>query len=418
MKFFKQIYGDGQFKGSRGYVLKFLKRHNIRFLKITGEKLSSNVASVDAYVANFSSTVRHKQLGASQRFNADESGLFFKSSPSATYVAYDEKSAPGSKVHKDRITFMPCSNADGSLKLPLMIIGKSKNPRVLKNITDLPVYYRSSKNAWQTRALFREWFFQEFVPKVKAFLKKENLPSEAVLVLDNCSAHCSSDELKSFDGAITTIFLPPQTTAILQPMDQNIIQMIKANYRRKLLREIHGRPGEFEENIKLINIKDAIFWVAEAWNSVPAQSIIKSWNMLYREPIFDNEDDIPLSVIKERLTLIQQRVSEHEKQVEDENAEFDVLSDADIVNALLNPDESIYNSCNNTTTTLDETMDTSLVPHDDQDSEYQPIPDQTALNSIDTIISWCEENRLPLERQFQLRELRGNILEKIINKKN
>ena len=201
-------------------------------------------------------------------------------------------------------------------------------------------------------------------------------------------------------------------------MDQNIIQIIKANYRQKLLREIHGRPGEFEENIKLINIKDAIFWVAEAWNSVPAQSIIKSWNMLYREPIFDNEDDIPLSVIKERLTLIPQRVSEHEKQVEDENAEFDVLSDADIVNALLNPEESIYNSCNNTTTTLDETMDTSLVPHDDQDSEYQPIPDQTALNSIDTIISWCEENRLPLERQFQLRELHGNILEKIINKKN
>ena len=78
MKFFKQIYCDGQFKGSRGYVLKFLKRHNIRFLKITGEKLSSNVASVDAYVANFSSTVRHKQLGASQRFNADESGLFLR----------------------------------------------------------------------------------------------------------------------------------------------------------------------------------------------------------------------------------------------------------------------------------------------------------------------------------------------------
>ncbi|XP_058828455.1 jerky protein homolog-like [Topomyia yanbarensis] len=398
-KLFSQIYGKGLFLGSRGYILKFIKRHNIRFLKITGEKLSNDIASVDAYVNKFSTVIRQKALNAAQIFNADESGLYYKCTPSSTFVAHDETSAPGRKVNKERVTFMPCSNADGSFKLPLMLIGKSKKPRVLKNVHELPVYYVSSKNAWMTRALFKDWFFQQFVPKVKVFLQSTNLPLKAILVLDNCSAHCNCDELKTSDGAFSTILLPPNTTAVLQPMDQNIIQMVKANYRQKLMRDILGRQGEFDENVKRINLKDAIFWVAEAWDAVPAESIAKSWNLLYREPEFDNEDNLPLSVIKDRLLSIQRKIEEHENIIEDENAEFDVMSDADIVNAVLNPDKDFYDAAN---TTLDETADTSAVPVSDYEENSHAVSDESALNSMDTIITWAEENRMSIETQFYL----------------
>lgn len=100
---------------------------------------------------------------------------------------------------------------------------------------------------------------------------------------------------------------------------------------------------------------------------------------------------------------------------EDENAEFDVMSDADIVNAVLNHDSHFYEGESVTNTTLDETANISTAD-DNQDEEYEPVPDQSALNSIDTIITWAEENQLPLERQFLLREIRGNILDKIVNK--
>lgn len=416
-KLFTEIYGEGTFQGSRGYTRKFIQRHSIRFLKITVEKLSNDLAGIDAYVEQFAAIVRKNALNAAQIFNADECGLYYKCTPDSTFVANNEPSAPGRKGNKERLTFMPCSNADGSFKLPLMMIGKSKRPRALKNIDVLPVYYASSKNAWMTRVLFRDWFFEEFVPKVTAYLQSANLPLRAVLVLDNCSAHCSIDELRTPDGAFSTIFLPPNTTAVLQPMDQNIIQMVKANYRHKLMREILGRPGEFHDNLKKINIKDVIFWVAEAWEEVPAASIAKSWKLLYTEPEFDDEDDVPLSIIQQRLATIKEKMAEREGEtIEDENAEFDTMTDAEIVNAVINPDVLFYEGGSTSDTVCDENGDTST-ENAMQDEEHEQITDQSALNSLDNVITWAEENRLSLEKQFFLRDLRGTILDKIVNSK-
>jgi hypothetical protein len=44
-----------------------------------------------------------------------------------------------------------------------------------------------------------------------------------VLLLDHCPAHPSADVLKSKDGKIKAMFLPTNTTALIQPMDQGII---------------------------------------------------------------------------------------------------------------------------------------------------------------------------------------------------
>ena len=76
--FYNKIVGEGEY-GSRGYVDKFIKRHDIRHLKITGEKLSSNVAVIDQYVEYFAQEMCNRHLQPYQIFNADESGLFFQS---------------------------------------------------------------------------------------------------------------------------------------------------------------------------------------------------------------------------------------------------------------------------------------------------------------------------------------------------
>ena len=46
----------------------------------------------------------------------------------------EEKSAPGYKRSKEKVTILACSNATGSYKLKLVLISKSKNPRAFKNI--------------------------------------------------------------------------------------------------------------------------------------------------------------------------------------------------------------------------------------------------------------------------------------------
>lgn len=100
-----------------------------------------------------------------QMYNADESALYYRLLPKKTFVAANEKGAPGSKTAKERLTFMLCANADGSHKLKTLVIGKSKNPRCFKGFNN-PLLYSSSKSAWMTRHIFKEWFHKDFVKEV------------------------------------------------------------------------------------------------------------------------------------------------------------------------------------------------------------------------------------------------------------
>ena len=106
------------------------------------------------------------------------------------------------------------------------------------------MHYRSSGNAWQTRDLLKEWFHKIFVPEVQYYLSQKKLSTKAVLLLDNASAYCCEEELKSSDGLLLVIFFSPNTTAILQSLDQNGIKSLKSLYRIKLLLNIKSSNNE------------------------------------------------------------------------------------------------------------------------------------------------------------------------------
>lgn len=116
--------------------------------------------------------------------------------------------ASGLKISKQRITFLGCSNASGSHKIKPLVMGKAKNPRCFKNFNN-PIVYRNSRNAWMTCNIFENWFFQQFVPEVRNFLRTQNLPEKALLLLDNAPSHPSAEELKTSDGHIFVMFMPP-----------------------------------------------------------------------------------------------------------------------------------------------------------------------------------------------------------------
>ena len=92
----------------------------------------------------------------------------------------------------------------GSIKLPLLSIGKSKRPRCFKNtyMDSLPVIYRNQKNAWVNTEIFSSLFYDQFVPYVQRKLKSKSLPPKALLILDNCSAHPEEGILVSDDGLV------------------------------------------------------------------------------------------------------------------------------------------------------------------------------------------------------------------------
>ncbi|GBN34616.1 Tigger transposable element-derived protein 2 [Araneus ventricosus] len=74
-------------------------------------------------------------------YNADETGLFWRSLPRKTLASGIDKSASGTTLSKERITLLMCANATGNHRLPLFVIGKPKKPRAFKNVKTMPVIY-------------------------------------------------------------------------------------------------------------------------------------------------------------------------------------------------------------------------------------------------------------------------------------
>lgn len=132
-----------------------------------------------------------------------------------------------------------------------------------------------------TTYIFERWFHQHFVLSVIQYLNSIGLPCRAILLLDNCAAHPNRDVLSRHDGAIKCVFLPTNTTSIIQPLDGGILET-KRNYRQLLLRRLltmneRENSPSLLDAIKSVNIKDVVYMVDEAWKDVRPQSIAKVW---------------------------------------------------------------------------------------------------------------------------------------------
>ena len=64
----------------------------------------------------------------SDLFNADKTGLYYRLHPDRPHVLKGENLA-GGKKSKARVTILVCANMNGTEKLPLLMIRKSKKPR-------------------------------------------------------------------------------------------------------------------------------------------------------------------------------------------------------------------------------------------------------------------------------------------------
>jgi hypothetical protein len=289
---------------SDGWLHRFKNRHGIRKLDVAGELRSADRDAAEEYKAIFDSLVKDDNLTACQIYNADETGLLWRCLPNSTLAAEGEKCAKGFKKNKDRLTVLLCGNASGDHMLTPFVIGKSKTPRPLKAIKNLPVVYRAQANAWMSSDLFKDWFFHHFVPSVKDnCIKKHGLPedSKVVLLLDNCRAHPSASELVS--GHIFTMYLPPNVTSLLQPMDQGVIQNFKTHYRATFLQSLITSDCMVIDFQKKFNIKDAIFGIALAWDKVKPTTLQKSWRKLWPKAYIE-EDSAAIALNEPVVDLV------------------------------------------------------------------------------------------------------------------
>ena len=183
------------------------------------------------------------------------------------------------------MTVLVCSNATGTHKLKLLLIGKYGNPRCLKHLyrSSLPVIYRHQSKMWMTQEIFHEWFNNHFVPEVMQHQRNLDLSGNALLLLDNCSAHPKN--LLANNGNICCEFLP-NVTSVLQPLDCGVIESMKGMYRRHFLLDIIQIQENFQKqgkNISVSNLladitlKDAMNYISTTWDSIRQDTIRKSF---------------------------------------------------------------------------------------------------------------------------------------------
>ncbi|XP_071043105.1 jerky protein homolog-like [Parasteatoda tepidariorum] len=175
------------------------------------------------------------------------------------------------------------------------------------------------------RICSKNGYFDEFVPNVETFLKNQNLPRKAIILLDNAPCHPNDDELASDN--IKALFLPPNVTSFIQPLDQGVLENIKRNYRKKLLKFLIEGIEENKsvpETLKSLNVKDAVYWIAEAWDEVKSDTIKKSWRKIIdtqTEPL--NEEDIRdwINADEQQEITDEMIVNNKEKESSDEDSE-------------------------------------------------------------------------------------------------
>lgn len=264
------------FLASSGWLDRWKSRYGIKQINMYGEKLLPDERSVNLFISGIKTLL--KEYTRDQIFNADESGLNF---------------APGYKYIKERITIFACANASANHRLPIMVVGKSKNPRAFKNISQnaLPVTYKDQRNAWISGDLFKEWFDEQFAPSVAEFLESKSLPRKALLIY--APSHPDVSELRN--GDIVAHFLPPNVASLLQPKDGGVMGCLKRTYRKLLLQSLLNESKEstsLEEVLKRIDLKDVIYCLAEAWNSVKESTLEKSWSQLLEETVSETPSEV------------------------------------------------------------------------------------------------------------------------------
>ncbi|XP_037503607.1 tigger transposable element-derived protein 6-like [Rhipicephalus sanguineus] len=115
-----------------------------------------------------------------------------------------------------------------------------------------------------TGEIFRKWL-TDFDKETSTKKRK------VLLLLDICSAHHVNAHLR----AVKILFLPPDTTAKMQPMDQGVIASFKVHCRRRVIerRLIDIRTADNAVDLKVPLVK-AVFFASGAWRDVKSETIL------------------------------------------------------------------------------------------------------------------------------------------------
>ena len=261
------------FKASNGWLEKFKARYNLRKMVVSGESEEVSGATVDSWKECLPEIL--SGIDACNIWNMDETGCFWKALLTSG-MAEKGKICSGGKMSKVRVTVAFFVSASGSKEMPV-VIGKSEKPRCFKRVekSNLPVQYYNQPKAWMSGNIMHS-----ILQQLNRRLSLEG--RQILLLMDN--AGCHPDNLTDKYSNIKIVFLPPNTTSVIQPLDLGIIKNFKVHYRRLLLLHVLAKIDEPDissahDVTKSVTLLNAIRWVSQAWERVKSDTIKKCFRI-------------------------------------------------------------------------------------------------------------------------------------------
>ncbi|KAJ8957200.1 hypothetical protein NQ318_007762 [Aromia moschata] len=359
---------------SNGWLAIFKKRHEIRCLNIKGEKLSTNEDDADAFRGRLKAFLENHGYKLDNIYNGDETSLFWKHFPTKNFVCRNETEAPGRKASKDCVTIQVCSNASGTHKIPLTIIGKSEHPRCLKSVSTAFVYRAQKKVGWiATFSLIgtRMCSYPAFI-----------------LILDNAPAHPSSTELNEIDLTYSADGSGPK------------------EFEEK---------GSVDEFIKKWNLRDCFHLLQNAWDSVTIDTLKNLWKNLLQlhlaGPVQTQTVAGLLEVIRRIPGCGEMSLKEVENWIDKDQYEppYKVFNDSQLIEIAKggieegDSEEELLNSNNNKDS-------------DEESPNFPPPSLDEVLPSILQIRRWSRGNKIvTVEENHSLDSLMENMVQLKIN---
>ena len=202
-------------------------------------------------------------------------------------------------------------------KLEPLVIGKFLKPRCFNKAGELPVDYRANSSAWMTTDIFTAFLLNW--NKKLALVKRKIL-----LFLDNCSAHPNLNL-----SNITICFFPPNTTSVLQPLDQGVINSFKVIYKRHLMSTLIHQIELGCSGCSLPNVLEAMYLIKNAWDQVKVETAVNCFKKSFflhcettREEILTSPlDSQVFELIEEEKDIVVRDASENKTLENVDNSE-------------------------------------------------------------------------------------------------
>lgn len=296
------------FKASKGWFERFKHRGSLHNLKVSGEAASSDQPAANAFKPLLKERIEEGGYSAKQVLNFDETGLYWKKMSSRTFIAKEEKSAPGFKASKDRLTLLVGGNAAGDLKLKPCLIYHSQNSRALSGYIKgyLPVVWKANKKGWMTTVIMQSYVTGYLSKFLKEYAAQNNIANRFLLLCDNAPSHPES--MNDWADNIEVMFMPPNTTALIQPMDQGVIATFKAYYQRRTMKQLLAcidTPDKptMKQFWKDYNIKKGIDNIDESWKEVSKSTMNGCWRNLWPECV-ERKQEVPVDDTAVRKDIV------------------------------------------------------------------------------------------------------------------